>query len=303
MRAQRDAFINSCYQAAVLDKDIMFLSADFGAPALDAIRSDLPGQFIHVGISEQNMIDTAIGLALRGKKVFTYAMAPFLSMRPVEQHKIASMMNTSICNIVAGVGLGYANAGPTHYATEDFAVLSNIIGGTVYTCSDSQVAAQVPYEFLKTPSYTFVRLDREVWPDLGGRIDLDVGFRVFKRLPHPKVALVSQGYASSLIYSSDLIHDLDVDHVDIFRSKPLSNELIRTLGEYDSLIVVDEQIQSSSLGAYLAGFFSRDANKSPVVVSVALRERFVFENLGRAQLAAENGVNIDTIKSAVMSAL
>ena len=61
---QRDAFITEIHQAALTDNRIMFLSADFGAPALDKFRAEIPAQFIHCGISEQNMVNVAVGLAL-----------------------------------------------------------------------------------------------------------------------------------------------------------------------------------------------------------------------------------------------
>ena len=54
---------------------------------MDRFRNHLPDQFIHAGISEQNMIDLASGLALSGKKVFLYAMAPFITARCYEQIK------------------------------------------------------------------------------------------------------------------------------------------------------------------------------------------------------------------------
>ena len=47
------------------DKDIYFLSADFGAAALDSLREMYPDNFVHCGISEQAMIDIATGLALQ----------------------------------------------------------------------------------------------------------------------------------------------------------------------------------------------------------------------------------------------
>ena len=59
MNFQRDAFIAVVNQAAQKNKDIVFLSADFGAPALDAFRQNLKSQFLHLGICEQNMIDFA----------------------------------------------------------------------------------------------------------------------------------------------------------------------------------------------------------------------------------------------------
>ena len=61
---QRDEFIKTIYQKAKFNKKIFFLSADFGAPALDDFRKNLSSQFLHMGISEQNMIDFACGLSL-----------------------------------------------------------------------------------------------------------------------------------------------------------------------------------------------------------------------------------------------
>ena len=40
---QRDSFIDQIYLSAKKNKDIYFLSADFGAPALDRFRRDLGG--------------------------------------------------------------------------------------------------------------------------------------------------------------------------------------------------------------------------------------------------------------------
>ena len=44
---QRDEFIKTIYQKAKIDKKIFFLSADFGAPALDAFRQNLSSQFLY----------------------------------------------------------------------------------------------------------------------------------------------------------------------------------------------------------------------------------------------------------------
>jgi transketolase len=122
---QRDGFIEEIVNAIKQGEDIYFLSADFGAAALDELRRDYPQNFIHCGISEQNMIDVATGLALEGKKVFCYAMAPFISMRALEQIKCGpGIMDLPICLISVGVGIGYADSGPTHYVTEEFACLA-----------------------------------------------------------------------------------------------------------------------------------------------------------------------------------
>ena len=97
MRFQRDVLIDELYDLARRDKDIYFLSADFGAPSLDRFREDLADQFLHVGISEQNMIDMAAGMALSGKKVYVYAMGPFITLRCLEQLKCSlAQMNLPV---------------------------------------------------------------------------------------------------------------------------------------------------------------------------------------------------------------
>src|SRR3989338_3293396 len=84
----RDAFLDEIYQAALKDRDIIFITADFGAAALDQFRANIPAQFIHAGISEANMADVAAGLALCGKKAYIYAMLPFVTFRCLEQIKV-----------------------------------------------------------------------------------------------------------------------------------------------------------------------------------------------------------------------
>ena len=66
---QRDAFIKEITKKLNTDKNIFFLSADFGAAALDELRERFPNNFLHCGISEQAMLDIAAGLALEGKKL------------------------------------------------------------------------------------------------------------------------------------------------------------------------------------------------------------------------------------------
>ena len=46
-------------------------------------------------------------------------MAPFIIARAWEQHKISSIKNLPMINLIPGIGYGYANAGPTHYSNED----------------------------------------------------------------------------------------------------------------------------------------------------------------------------------------
>ena len=102
---QRDIFIKEITRSLEKDKSIYFLSADFGAEALDELREKFPKNFIHCGISEQAMIDIASSLALEKNKVFVYAMASFLSLRALEQVKCGpGLMDLPICLVSVGIG-------------------------------------------------------------------------------------------------------------------------------------------------------------------------------------------------------
>ena len=173
---QRDVFIEEVTKRLEKDKSIYFLSADFGAAALDSLRERFPKNFLHCGISEQAMLDIASGLALEGNKVFVYAMAPFISLRSIEQAKCgAGLMNLPICVISVGIGLGYADAGPTHYSTEDYACFRSIVGSSIYTPSDintTKLIAIIAFPFGAIPQ-SFKQSEAE-WAIANGAEELDI---------------------------------------------------------------------------------------------------------------------------------
>lgn len=298
---QRDILIETIHEAATVDKDIFILSADFGAPALDKFRANLPSQFLHLGISEQNLIDVAIGMALKGKKIFTYAMAPFISLRCAEQHKIAAMMNLPLVNIIAGVGLGYANAGPTHYATEDFSIAINTIGSSVYTVSSPRQAKGFVEHYLKNPHLCFVRLDRAPMENIGPTEDFNKGFRIVDG-NNKNVCIVSHGFMLNETYSILMNNNLlqEVTLVDLFKSKPLNSKFIDELKSFKKIIFIDEQIETSSLGNFLIPKIS-SLGLGVKLENIALSEKFMFENVGRNRLVKLAGIDERKILSAIIS--
>ena len=120
----RDVFIDEVYFAAKKNKDIYFTTPDMGAPSLDKFREEIPGQFIHSGICEQHMISMAAGLTLMNKPFFAMLWHHSLLPGVIEQIKCSVVaMDRPVCLVGIGVGLGYADAGPTHYTTEDIATM------------------------------------------------------------------------------------------------------------------------------------------------------------------------------------
>ena len=68
------------------NNDLMVLSAGLRrSSGLERFKSKHPDKYLDIGISEQNLIGVAAGLARDGYKVFVTSFAPFLSMRASEQ--------------------------------------------------------------------------------------------------------------------------------------------------------------------------------------------------------------------------
>ena len=70
----RDFLINKIFLEAKKNPNIIFISNEQGAKSLDIFRKKLPKQFINAGISEQNIISCAAGLAKKGKKCLFIAL-------------------------------------------------------------------------------------------------------------------------------------------------------------------------------------------------------------------------------------
>ena len=295
---QRDAFIEEVTKSLDKDKSIFFLSADFGAQALDELRERFPNNFLHCGISEQAMLDVAAGLALEGNKVFVYAMAPFLALRALEQTKCgAGLMNLPICLLSVGIGLGYADAGPTHYTTEDFACFRSIVGSSIYTPADSLSTKLIAKELLEKPKFSYIRLDRDVLPNISPEItksDLNRGFKVFGKINNNKIALISHGrmlHKCLQIYNNELSKFVCVD---IMKSKPFPKDLPKEIYSCKGIVVVDEQSPSGNLSSCVFEGFS-EQSYFPKIISKSLPESYVFENGGREYLLNRFGLSSEDI--------
>ena len=297
---QRDVFINKVAEHISRNPNTYFLSADFGAPALDKLRKSFPSNFIHCGISEQAMIDMATGMALEGKKIFAYAMAPFISLRAIEQAKCGpGLMNLPICLMSVGVGLGYADAGPTHYANEDYACTRAIVGSTIYTAADAQTAEMVAFELIKHPQFSYVRLDREPLPNIMGDItrkDVKEGYRITGECRYSSIALISHGRMVHTCMEMQRKEPSKYFVVDLFRSKPFPTNLHKCI-PCKGVVVVDEQTPSGNLASAVFEGFSKNGYY-PKIVSRCLPERYIFENGGREYLLNQNGLSEKSIADA-----
>jgi len=286
-RGTRDSFFDALFPIAQADRSIVLVTADCGAPSLDQFRTALPGQYITVGIAEQNMIAVAAGLALAGKKPFCYAIAPFASLRCYEQIKVdLCSMRLAVTVLGVGAGLSYDIMGPTHHTTEDISIMRALPGMQVYTPSDSIMGAGLARLVCELPGPKYVRFDREVFLSVyPERTDFSVGVSALRE--GKDVCLVASGImVHSALRVAEILKakGMEAGVVDLYRPVPVNGDaLVKLLSGYKKVVTIEEHFLPGGIGEAVRVLFSeRDIPKR--MLSVGLPHKYLFEYGGRKNL-------------------
>ena len=107
------------------------------------------------------MTGLATGLALEGRIVFTYSIANFPILRPLEFIRNDAADHGANVNVVAiGGGVSYGPLGISHHATEDLAIMRSLPGLTVVAPCDEWETAEAVHALAMTPGTSYLRLDK-----------------------------------------------------------------------------------------------------------------------------------------------
>ena len=157
----RDAFVEQLTEIARKDDRVMLITGDLGFGVLTKFAEELPHQFLNAGVAEQNMTLLATGLALGGRTVFTYSIANFPILRPLEMiRNDACYHNANVKVVGIGGGFSYGSLGISHHATEDLAILRSLPDITVVAPSDLYETREATKALVETPGTAYFRLDK-----------------------------------------------------------------------------------------------------------------------------------------------
>ena len=295
----RDVFIDEVFKHALKNKNIYFTTPDMGAPALDKFRKQIPKQFIHAGISEQNMISMAAGLSVQKKNVICYAMSPFITSRCYEQIKCSiSAMNQNVTLVGIGVGLGYADAGPTHYSTEDIATMRVFPNIEILTPADAYSTKVIARECSKKSKFRFLRLDRDILPNIynENNFNLKKGYSEIRKGKNKCV--ISSGYLLHKVNKILKENKNNFGLIDLFRIKPFPVSLINKIKNFKEIIVVEEQWLDGGMGSIILEQLNQ-YNCLNKVTRIGLKSRYFFENGGRDYLHETYGLSEKILKNKI----
>ena len=241
------------------DPNVWYVFSDAATPtnSTGMILAKFPDRAVEVGIAEQNMIGTAAGLALAGKRVFCMAFGPFLSVRAADQIQLDLAYNhLPVCVIGTHGGLT-SGGGPTHYTLLDSAVMSAIPRMVMEVPADANQGLRAIDAFLDMDGPMYIRLARGNEPLVYENDDYDfnVGQGIMVK-EGTDVTIIANGIGvhNSLLAAEILEKQgISVQLVDMHTVSPLDIDLaVRCAQKTGTVITVEDHGIVGGLGSVVA---------------------------------------------------
>ena len=305
--ANRAVMCEVLKEAAAKDKDVVVLCSDSrGSASLSPFADAYPGQFVEVGIAEQNLVGIAAGLASCGKKAFAVSPASFISTRSYEQCKVdCAYSNTNVKLIGISGGVSYGALGMTHHSAQDIAAMSAIPNMRVYLPSDRFQTRCLFEALLKDKKPAYVRLGRNPVEDV--YIEGQVPFTM------DRATVLAEGTDVLIVACGELIRPsldaaallkekgVSAGVLDMYCVKPLDEEgLLKAAAGKKLIITVEEHSPYGGLGSRVCQVIC--ANDPKMVINLSLPDEPVIT--GKSQeVFAHYGMDASGIANKVLEML
>lgn len=302
--AMRDALLKKILESMRQDESIFFVTADFGSPVLDHIRDEFPLRFVNVGVAEQNLINISSGLALEGFKVFSYAIAPFITMRCFEQLRVNLALLSEVRDInvnLIGVGAGYSYvvSGPTHQCYEDITLIRSLPNFKMYSSSDHHIAASFIDNCLEESGPKYLRFDAQVLPELRAAPDkasLTQGFEVLRE--GNDGVMISTGYMThtALQAAEELALSNNFKVIDLFNLTGFDQSaLLKAIEGQPVVFSLEEGFSDRGGVDAIIGSLLKNANIFVPFKGIGVKPGYSFELGNRQELHEQVGIGRNTV--------
>lgn len=228
----RNSMVRALFELANNNQDIILITADLGFGLFEDFSEKFPGQFINIGVAEQNMIGVATGLALEGKIVFVYSIGNFPTLRCLEQIRNDACYHNLNINIVCmGAGFSYGALGMSHHATEDIAIMRSLPGTTVISPSTEDEAYFATTELSKRNGVGYLRLDKSKVSTRNKKPknDLEIGKGNILKDGLDYTIIACGGIVEEALLAADDLdkYNINCKVVSMHTIKPIDNALIQ----------------------------------------------------------------------------
>lgn len=274
--ATRKAYGDAIAAVGAVNPDVVVVDAEVSnSTYADQFKNAFPERFFEVFIAEQQLVATAIGFGVRGKKAFASTFAAFFS-RAYDFVRMGAVSRASFNLVGSHAGVSIGQDGPSQMALEDIASLRAVHGSIILYPSDPNQTAKLTQLMANELSgIVYLRTTREKLPVL---YSPDEEFKVggsktLKSSATDKATVIGGGITvhEALKAAKALeAEGINVRVIDLYSVKPVDAEtLIKAAKETGNLIVVEDHWPEGGLGDAVLNVFATGSVK-PNVIKLAV---------------------------------
>ena len=302
----RDGYGKALMELCEKRKDVMVLDADVAKSTRTVwIRDKYPEHFLDMGISEQDMVGTAAGLALSGMVPFASTYCVFLAGRAWDQ------IRTTVCYNDLNVKLGGAHAGisvgpdgATHQALEDVALMRVLPNMTVIVPCDAEETRKATLAMAERQGPCFVRFGREAVPVV---TDESTPFEIGKARLCREGSDVTVFANGAMVFEAQNAADalakegISVRVYDLHTVKPLDEGTVLKAAEETGCVVTAEEHQvNGGMGSAVAECLAKHC---PVPMEFVGMQDSFGESGDPQELMDKYGLNQKTVEEKIRKVL
>lgn len=299
----RTAYCKALHAIMTSHPNVFALTADIGFRNFDHIIADFPKRFINVGVAEANMMGIAAGLALSGKIPFTFTIAPFVTMRCLEQIRVDLCYQQLPVKIIgAGGGFVYGPQGTTHHAIEEIGILRTLPGMTVISPSDPIETEKAVQASMEIEGPVYIRIGRNREPRLHAD---DHTFRLGKAdilRTGEHLSIIAHGLVvNNALEAADMLarEGIQVRVVNMSTIKPIDRaEILRCSTETGAILTVEEHNIIGGLGSAVAEILAEESIHPVQFKRMGLHDTYIRMNAEHVELQHAYGLDSQSIAQA-----
>lgn len=300
----RNHLIAELEKLAQEDNRICLFTGDLGYGVLDHFAETYPERYYNAGISEQNMMLVACGMAMEGNIAFTYSIGNFSGIRCVEQiRNDICYHNANVKIIVVGGGFAYGQLGMSHHATEDIGIMRALPNMHVFCPSDAAEAIEVLYAAYEIEGPCYIRLGKGKEPllhDIGIKKDVLCAEEV---CVGKDIALMSTGSVLQEAINAAAYYKARGIQIAVYNFaaiKPIDEAAIRMAArKYKHLISIEEHNVVSGFGGAVAEVIAAMPDSRAQLTKLGLQDEYTTVVGSQSYLRKRYGIDEEAIRQTI----
>ncbi|NIA24061.1 MAG: transketolase family protein [Gammaproteobacteria bacterium] len=245
-KALRVAFGETIAELARTDPRLVVLDGDTGSSTrTDLFENEHPERFFQMGITEQNMLGMAAGMATLGLIPIVSTFACFIVSRAHDSIRVLIAQPKLNVKLMGGyAGLLAGMTGKTHLMFDDISIMRAMANMTVVAPADEVETRRALPAIIDHPGPVYLRLTRSNSPVL---FDNDYRFEIGKAVTLREgsdITVFSTGVQSVRAYEAAQVlatEGIDVHLVHVPTIKPLDIDAIVSAARKTNLVMTSEE--------------------------------------------------------------